>query len=112
MGLNEKENRSMSTPPNAEGPAAADRASCGCPAADCPMRRVAWGLLLLLIVLHQDFWNWTDGTLLFGIAPIGLVYHVGLSLVAGLVWWLVVRSAWPRNLLSASGDRPQQESDA
>jgi len=67
--------------------------------------------VILLIVLHQDFWNWSDGTLLFGIAPIGLVYHVGLSLAAGLVWWLVVRFAWPENLEPASSERSQQESD-
>ena len=85
--------------------------SSGCPAG-CPMRRVAWGLVLLLIVLHQDFWNWSDGNLLFGIAPAGLVYHVGLSLAAGLVWWLVVRAAWPQNLSTASGDHPQREPDA
>jgi len=76
------------------------------------MRYIAWGLMILLIVLHQDFWNWTDGTLLFGIAPIGLVYHVGLSLMAGLVWCLVVRSAWPRDLSPASNDRPQKGTDA
>ncbi len=42
------------------------------------MKRVTIGLLVLLAVLHQDFWWWDDGhTLVFGFMPVGLAYHAG-----------------------------------
>jgi hypothetical protein len=59
------------------------------------MRTAVWGLILLLIVLHQDFWFWNDATIVFGFLPIGLAYHIGLSLAAAGVWWLATTYAWP-----------------
>ena len=38
-----------------------------------------WGLVVLLIILHQDNWLWNDTTLVFGFMPIGLVYHARIS---------------------------------
>jgi hypothetical protein len=62
-------------------------------------------LVVLLYVLHQDFWFWnTAHPLVFGVFPIGLAYHVGYVLAtAGLLAWLV-RTAWPNHLDS---DRPK-----
>ncbi len=62
------------------------------------MSRFVWGLVLALAVLHYDFWYWDDRTLVFGFMPIGLAYHAGFSLVAGLAWFLAVRFAWPSEL--------------
>ena len=62
------------------------------------MSRFVWGLVLALAILHYDFWYWDDRTLVFGFMPIGLAYHAGFSLVAGLVWFLAVRFAWPSDL--------------
>lgn len=59
------------------------------------MRNIVWGLILLLIVLHQDFWFWNDATIVCGFLPIGLAYHIGLSLAATAVWWLATKYAWP-----------------
>lgn len=59
------------------------------------MRTVVWLLIGALIVLHQDFWWWTADTLIFGAIPIGLAYHIALSVAASLVWLLAVRYAWP-----------------
>ena len=59
------------------------------------MKWIVWALILLLLVLHQDNWFWTDGTLVFGFIPIGLFYHACLSLAAGAVWLLAVKCAWP-----------------
>lgn len=67
------------------------------------MKHIVWILLLLLIVLHQDFWFWTDDTLVAGFMPIGLAYHVGLSLAASVVWWLATRYAWPVDDEEVSG---------
>lgn len=56
-------------------------------------------LVVLLYLLHQDFWFWhTAHPLVFGVFPIGLAYHVGYVLAtAGLLAWLV-RTAWPDHL--------------
>jgi hypothetical protein len=62
-----------------------------------------WLLALLVIVvalLHQDFWLWTDKSLVFGFVPIGLAYHIAYSFLAALTMWVLVRFAWPRHLES------------
>ena len=62
-------------------------------------------LLVVLVVLHQDFWNWKKSTLVFGFMPIGLFYHAIYSLVAAAFWGTVMIVAWPRNLEAwAEGD--------
>jgi len=53
------------------------------------------GLVLLLLVLHQDNWFWADGTLVFGFVPIGLFWHAMISIGAGLTWALATKIAWP-----------------
>ena len=62
------------------------------------MRRLIWVLIVLLIVLHQDFWYWSDGRLVLGFLPIGLFYHALLSVAAALVWWFAACRAWPDEL--------------
>ncbi len=60
-----------------------------------------WGLALLLIVvalLHQDNWNWSDKTLVLGILPIGLAYHAAYSILAAITMWALVKFAWPHHL--------------
>ncbi|MFG0254002.1 MAG: DUF3311 domain-containing protein [Rhodopirellula sp. JB053] len=53
------------------------------------------GLVLLLLVLHQDNWFWTDGRLVFGVIPVGLFWHACLSIGASFTWFLTTRIAWP-----------------
>lgn len=63
------------------------------------MRFVVWGLVALLIVLHQDFWNWyTYLPLVLGFIPIGLAWHVGISLLSGVISYLAVTYCWPRDV--------------
>lgn len=62
------------------------------------MKNVVWGLVILLIILHQDFWYWTDDTIVFGFIPIGLFYHAMISLAAGVTWYLATIYAWPEGL--------------
>ena len=59
------------------------------------MKYVVWGLVVALIVLHQDNWNWTDTTLVWGFMPKTLLYHAGISFSAGVVWYLATIFAWP-----------------
>lgn len=59
-------------------------------------------LTLVLIVIHQDFWNWasTDPRWL-GFLPIGLWYHALFCVAASILLWLFVRVAWPTHLEEA-----------
>ncbi len=54
----------------------------------------AW--VAVLIALHQDFWFWTDKTLVFGWLPIGLAYHAGYAVAAALTMALLVKATWPK----------------
>ena len=60
-----------------------------------------WGLVALLLILHQDNWLWENPTLVFGFIPIGLVYHAGISIAAAITWYLATIYAWPTNLESS-----------
>lgn len=53
---------------------------------------------LILLVLHQDFWNWDNANLVFGFIPVGLFYHACYSLVAAGFWAIVMKVAWPIEL--------------
>ena len=59
------------------------------------MKYVVWGLVALLVVLHQDNWNWNDGTLVWGWMPETLLYHAGISFAAAFTWFLATLFAWP-----------------
>ena len=58
-------------------------------------------LVLIVIVLHQDTWLWTNKTLVFGFLPAGLAYHAGYSILAALTMALLVRYLWPAHLEEA-----------
>jgi hypothetical protein len=60
-----------------------------------------WALALMVVVviaLHQDNWNWTNKTLVFGFLPLGLVYHACYALLAAILMAVLVRFAWPKHL--------------
>ncbi len=58
-------------------------------------------LLLVVYLLHQDFWNWRRAyPLVFGFLPIGLAYHAAYSVLAALTMATLVRLIWPRHLES------------
>ncbi|MCR9246911.1 MAG: DUF3311 domain-containing protein [bacterium] len=60
--------------------------------------RLAWLLVVVLAILHYDFWNWNDRTLVFGFVPVGLWFQVLVSIGAAIAWALVVRFAWPTRI--------------
>jgi hypothetical protein len=62
------------------------------------MKWLATVWVIVLIALHQDFWLWTNKTLVFGLLPIGLVYHACYAVVAALTMWMLVKVAWPKEL--------------
>ncbi|MCA8989294.1 MAG: DUF3311 domain-containing protein [Planctomycetaceae bacterium] len=62
------------------------------------MKHLVWGLVILLIIIHQDFWYWSDPTLVFGFMPIGLLYHCGISMGGAFAWFLATIFLWPKEL--------------
>lgn len=61
-------------------------------------RLIIAGLVLLLLILHQDNWNWGNTNLVFGFIPVTLFYHMCISLGASAVWFLAIKIAWPDEL--------------
>ena len=56
-------------------------------------------VVVVLYVLHQDFWFWrTAHPMVLGFIPIGLFYQACFSVAAALVMWLLVKYAWPSHL--------------
>ena len=53
---------------------------------------------VLLLVLHQDSWWHDDATLVLGVFPVSLAYHVGWTLLVAVGWFLVTRFCWPVGL--------------
>jgi len=65
-------------------------------------------LIVGLIFLHQDYWQWNNGTLDFGFLPRALSYHAALSVLAAIVWAMAVHWCWPAEVdfddASAAGE--------
>jgi hypothetical protein len=55
-------------------------------------------MVLIVALLHQDFWQWTDKTLVFGFLPVGFAYHIAYAFLAALTMWMLVCFAWPHHL--------------
>jgi hypothetical protein len=65
---------------------------------------------VLLFVLHQDFWWRSDPSLVFGILPVSLAYHVVWTLLIAAGWFLVTKFCWPHEL-DEPGPRPPPVAD-
>ena len=48
----------------------------------------------MLLILHQDVWNWNDATMVLGL-PVGLTYHVGLCVLAAVVFFSLCKAYLP-----------------
>jgi hypothetical protein len=75
-------------------------------------KRFLYALLLLMAVLHQDFWFWSDPTLVAGVLPVGLAYHAVYTLVVALLMWLLSEYAWPVHLEQDSSPSAPKVDDA
>ncbi|MEM6799534.1 MAG: DUF3311 domain-containing protein [Planctomycetota bacterium] len=62
------------------------------------MQKLVWALVVLLVILHQDFWFWESETLVFGFMPVGLFYHACISVAASVTWFLAIKFCWPTDL--------------
>ena len=63
------------------------------------MKWFVYLLAVVVIILHQDFWNFDKAQpLVFGFLPIGLAYHAGFSIACAVLMFLMVKFAWPTHL--------------
>jgi len=60
-----------------------------------------WTALAALLLLHHDFWFWSEPRLALGL-PAGLLYHVIYCLAVAAVMAVAVRRAWPPPGIAAS----------
>ncbi len=66
-------------------------------------------LVLVVYILHQDFWNWHRyKPLIFGFLPVGLAYHAAYSLLAAATMAVLVKFAWPKHLEDAAEHTTEQ----
>jgi len=61
------------------------------------MKALFWLLILILLIFHQDYWQWDRSDLVFGFVPYSLAYHMGLSIVTALFWLAAVNLFWPKH---------------
>jgi hypothetical protein len=80
-----------------------------------PMKLKTWlltALLVVVYVLHQDFWNWKEAyPLIFGFLPIGLAYQAGYSILAAAMMAILVRTAWPKHLENVEPEAREPKGD-
>jgi hypothetical protein len=63
------------------------------------MRWLAISAVVVLYVLHQDFWLWTTARpLVLGFLPAGLTYHIAYMLVSAVLFAMLVKFFWPSDL--------------
>ncbi|MEM6470252.1 MAG: hypothetical protein AAF802_11905 [Planctomycetota bacterium] len=72
------------------------------------MRNAIWICVGLLLILHQDYWQWGNAALDFGFLPRAMTYHVALSILAAVLWLLATKVCWPADL---SGEEAQTADD-
>ena len=53
------------------------------------------GLVILLVILHQDVWFWDSHEPAFGFMPVALLWHAGISVAASITWFIATKVAWP-----------------
>jgi len=63
------------------------------------MKPLFWLLILILLIFHQDYWQWDRTDLVFGFVPYSLAYHMGVSIVTALFWVATVKFFWPKDEL-------------
>jgi len=74
------------------------------------MKWVLYLATIALIVLHQDWWNWSKPGLAFGFLPVGLWYHALYCVAAAVLLALFVKFCWPAHLeqVEARADQPSE----
>ena len=58
----------------------------------------AAALVVVFLILHQDFWFWREARPSSSVPAIGLFYHAMYTVACALLLGLLVRRAWPAHL--------------
>ena len=53
------------------------------------------GLVIALIILHHDVWNWDKKDPVMGFMPVALLWQAMISIGAGITWYIATKIAWP-----------------
>ena len=59
--------------------------------------------LVVLFLLHNDFWLWDNPQRVMGL-PIGLLYHIGYCIAAAILMMLIINHALPSQLQDEETD--------
>ncbi len=70
------------------------------------MKYVIWFLVITLVVLHQDYWNWDKSELVFDFMPFTMAYNIAISLATVVVWILATTFCWPDHLDGIEREAP------
>jgi hypothetical protein len=85
------------------------------PGRSMEMPRMKWLIYLLavvVLVMHQDFWNFQKiEPLAIGFLPVGLWYHALYAVVCAILMGLLVMFAWPKHLEKYERDLPPEQRD-
>ena len=69
-------------------------------------------MVILVYTLHQDFWLWSDRSLVLGVLPVGLAYHAAYAILAACMMTALVKFAWPADLERTVPDTVEAPSEA
>jgi hypothetical protein len=61
------------------------------------LKRTLWILVVLMIVLQQDCFDWESASLVWGFLPQTLLYQASISIATAIVWLIAVRFCWPED---------------
>ena len=53
--------------------------------------------VILLLILHQDYWQWERNDIVFGFLPYTMAYNIGISVATALLWVVVCAFLWPES---------------
>ncbi len=63
-------------------------------------------LILVVYVLHQDYWFWGNRSLVLGFMPVGLAYHAAYAVLVSVMMAILVKFAWPKHLEDTESEFP------
>ena len=71
------------------------------------------GLIILLIILHHDVWNWDKKEPVLGFMPVALLWQALISVGASITWFIATKIAWPNveQVTTGEGTVETTESD-
>ena len=57
------------------------------------LRWILYLLVVILYILHNDFWFWGTSNIVLGL-PVGLLYHILFCFAASVLMYSLVKFVW------------------